>query len=461
MAGLAPALFVTVVAALLTTSGSASPDPFPADQALTALAAESTPPAYIGSPVKVVAVRTEVKSPVRTPSGVRTYPTSIMWERVARDGGDRRFLLVRAPSSSVLCGFFTSLFTAKRATEMQRACKSQGKPNLNVYAEIDYRVMWRGPLPGNRRWHASTTDGKSFDDNNRPPRTRVGARSVREIVVMPLEPGRYDVRVDAIVRLGTHPVFSEVKEGLDFVEDYLETPLEFLAGPAGWLAGTLKDEALEAMVTTAVDRYGGTRSVWSFEVPAVVPDVTKKTPQGARNLLRLHRLQPAGTREIRVGTGSPKVTAQTLAPGTLTRAGTTAGFTFAVFERASTAPGTRPGPWHGDWRWTYIPTGGTSATPGVMTMFQPSPTRVCLQWPWSPLPNGTLGNGSASPAATARTMTFKHQDAFGSGTHTVSVSADGGSLTGRYEATARVGGAKATGTVSAEYVGPPSKRPSC
>lgn len=124
-------------------------------------------------------------------------------------------------------------------------------------------------------------------------------------------------------------------------------------------------------------------------------------------------------------------------------------------------PAARPGPWHGDWAWSYRPDGGFGASPGVMTMFQPSASKVCLEWPWSPLPGGKLGHGQGSTAKGARTFTFAHTDAFGSGSHTLTLAPDGKSLAGTYTATAAAGGAKVKGTVSATYVGAPARKLAC
>jgi hypothetical protein len=448
----APSLCLLLAAVAGSASAEDAAAPFPADNALTALDGRWSRPAYIGPPVRVTRVDVDSKAPVLTKAGVRTYATRLTWTRTEKDRGDRRFLLVRAPSSSALCGFFTTLFTKARASQMQKACKSQGKPDLNVYAIVEYEITWRGPIPGpDERWRANEKDGQA------PPLTRVGQRGLTEPLVLPLEPGRYELRLDARVRLdSTHPAF-EVFDGLQIVEDYLETPLEFLAGPVGWLTGTVKDAAVDGMIEIVVDRMTGTRSVWSFEVPAVMPNLAGKTPQAARNLVRLHRLTPIATRSLRPDATTPVVISQRLAAGTKLRAGANAPFTFVT--KGAAAPGARP--WHGDWRWTYTPKGGSAASPGVMTMFQPSAGKVCLQWPWSPLPDGTLGHGSGTTSAGARQLTFSHTDAFGSGTHTVTLSTDGTEMTGSYQATARADGAKAAGTIRATYVGPPSKRPSC
>jgi hypothetical protein len=91
---------------------------------------------------------------------------------------------------------------------------------------------------------------------------------------------------------------------------------------------------------------------------------------------------------------------------------------------------------------------GKTASPGLMTMFQPSRSKVCLQWPWSPLAAGKPGHGS-STSVDASKLTFVHEDAFGKGTHTVELVGGGTRLKGRYQATARADGARVSGTVTA------------
>lgn len=117
-------------------------------------------------------------------------------------------------------------------------------------------------------------------------------------------------------------------------------------------------------------------------------------------------------------------------------------------------------PWHGDWAWSYTPKGGSSASPGVMTIYQPSATKVCLRWPWSPMPNGVLGHGSGNTTSGSRKLRFTHEDAFGKGTHDVELDANG-RMTGTYTATSRANGAKVTGTISATRVGQPTATLTC
>lgn len=420
---LAGSLVAAALVALLPSGATArlGASNFPPSQGLKLI--EKDAPSWVGEPAAVVSVQTITSK--RFGSVKNRFAHWVTWERPWRDSGKGRFLILRVKNVPAACRYFLSLVDPKDRTGLRQKCNRLPANDLSVYGGVSYTLVYREIRSRDHRWRVH-----AGDDN--PLRGTTG-RQISEYLDRGLLPGHYDVRIQVKVGLAPHPLFDFIVATKEWI-DWIKTPSEVVGGPIGWALEEIRDELIKGIVGA----LRTTKSIYAFDVPAIMPNVRGKKPSQAIKLLKAFQLRPKLVKTTRPGTGVSTVIGQSESPGTWLLAGTEVTVAYAAYGPSPPAVS-----FTGDWRvqFTTNPSTVYQSLPGTYT-FRHSGSTVCGRYDFS-------GGGKVTANVSGRTLTGSSLDRdFGRSTFSMTLAADGqhwagtwqrSTLSGRWRGT-RVGG---------------------
>lgn len=390
----AAACVVTLPSAATARVDAGEASNFPPNQGLKLI--EKDAPSWVGEPAVVTSVQTITRK--RFGSVNNRFAHWVTWERPWRDTGKGEFLILRVKSAPAACRYFLSLVDAKDRTGLRRQCRSLSAADLSVYGAVSYKLVYREIRSKDHRWRVHAGDDK--------PVRKISGRRISEYLDRGLLPGHYDVRLQVKVGLAPHPLLGFILKAKEWI-DWAKTPFEVAEGPIGWTLEQIRDE----LITGVVGALRTTKSIYAFDVPAIMPKLVGKKPFQAIKLLQAFQLRAKLVKTTRSGTGASKVIAQSEAPNTWLLAGTEVAVTYVDYGPSPPKPGSQS--FTGEWTWTATGGGIAFVAPSRMTIVQQGST-ACATWTWS-------GGGKAKGTVTKGVWKADWYDKFGKGKWTLTL----------------------------------------